>query len=76
MIINNAHNIVPSMPALSTILCLLQANNNGEIGIAQNHCSGNTISGNSISANALEGITADNLSDRSQVAVQWQDNII
>ena len=57
-----------------SLLCLLQANNNGQIGIAQNHCSGNTISGNSVSSNAFEGITADNLSDRSQVSWQLQNN--
>lgn len=46
---------------------MLQASNNGQIGVSQNHCSGNTVSGNTVSSNMLEGITADNVADRAQV---------
>ena len=47
----------------------LQASNNGQVGIAQNHCSGNTISGNTLTSNMDEGITADNESNGAQVCV-------
>ena len=52
-----------------TGLFLLQSSNNGQIGIAQNHCSSNTISGNTCTSNMQEGITADNQANGAQVNI-------
>ena len=49
--------------SFTVILAFVQSSNNKAVGIAQNHCSGNSITGNTASSNGEEGITADNQSN-------------
>jgi len=53
--------------SFTVILAFVQSSNNKAVGIAQNHCSGNSITGNTASSNGEEGITADNQSNGGQV---------
>ena len=55
--------------SFTVILTFVQSSNNKAVGIAQNHCSGNSITGNTASSNGEEGITADNQSNGGQVCM-------
>ena len=50
-------------------LTFVQSSNNQAVGIAQNHCSGNSITDNTASSNGGEGITVDNQSNGGQVCM-------
>ena len=52
------------------VLMCMQSSNNQAVGIAQNHCSGNSITSNTATSNGEEGISADNQSQGGQMRAQ------